>query len=392
MIRTALLSAILVPCLIASAIDEEHRRKGQEMADRAIAYLRTQQDATSGGWSVNPDGPDLPAITGLIVTGMAMDRNVPDFDPALEAAVGYMLSFRQPDGGIYDGILPSYNTSICLSALAKLSRPEHEGAIAGAQHFVRSLQYWEGTDADSVSGEAVAVDRDHPFYGGIGYGRHGRPDGSNLNFALQALQDSGVPGDDPFVRRALVFLSRVQMLDSVNDMPYADGATDGGFVYATSTTKDTPGDGQSQAGTVVETLDDGTVVSRLRSYGSMTYAGFKSYLYADLERDDPRVLAALDWIRANYTLRENPGLGADGLYYYFVTFGRALDSYGPSVLEVAGPDGEVVPRDWENDLIDRLAELQNEDGSFRSVSDRWMENNPVLITAYALLALEHALN
>ena len=33
-------------------------------------------------------------------------------------------------------------------------------------------------------------------------------------------------------------------------------------------------------------------VSRLRSYGSMSYAGFKSLIYAKLPRNDERVLAA----------------------------------------------------------------------------------------------------
>ena len=84
--------------------------------------------------------------------------------------------------------------------------------------------------------------------------------------------------------------------------------------------------GQSQAGSIEETLDDGTKVSRLRAYGSMTYAGFKSYLYADLKPDDPRVSAAYDWIRANYTLDENPGMGGNGLYYYYHTFAKALDA------------------------------------------------------------------
>ena len=56
-------------------------------------------------------------------------------------------------------------------------------------------------------------------------------------------------------------------------------------------------------------------------------------------------------------------------------------------LEVATEDGSTREANWADDLIDRLAELQNEDGSFRSVNDRWMENDPVLITAYAMVAL-----
>ena len=203
------------------------------------------------------------------------------------------------------------------------------------------------------------------------------------------MRDAGVPSDDPAFQRALVFLSRVQMHDDINDMPYADKSKQGGFIYATSQNKDTVGSGQSFAGEVEESLDDGTRVSRLRAYGSMTYAGFKSLIYAKLRENDPRVRAAQEWISRNYTLEENPGLGTDGMYYYYLTFARALDAFGQERIPVqSGQNSEM--RDWANDLIDRLAVLQNEDGSFRSVDDRWMENDPVLITAYALIALQHA--
>jgi squalene-hopene/tetraprenyl-beta-curcumene cyclase len=102
------------------------------------------------------------------------------------------------------------------------------------------------------------------------------------------------------------------------------------------------------------------------------------------------VVGAFDWIRRNYTVSENPGVGTDGQYYYYVTFARALDAWGEPMIETIRPDGSKETRDWAMDLIEALAKLQNADGSFKSVDDRWMENNPVLITAYALLALEHA--
>ncbi|MBL8745791.1 MAG: hypothetical protein JNK58_05465 [Phycisphaerae bacterium] len=171
----------------------------------------------------------------------------------------------------------------------------------------------------------------------------------------------------------------------MNDMPYARGSRQGGFIYSTAEDKESAGEGQSQAGMIEETLDDGTRVSRLRAYGSMTYAGFKALIYANLARDDQRVRLAYEWIRRNYSVEENPGAGNDGLYYYFLMMSRALDAWGSPTIEVA--DGGV--RDWQNDLVDRLAGLQTEDGSFRVVDDRWMENNPILITAYALLALQH---
>jgi len=378
----ALAAAVGAPS--ARALDEAHYRRAREMIDRAIGYLRAQQDAATGGWMVREHGPQIPAITGLVLTGMLMEPDIDARDPAVARGLGFILSHRQPDGGIYDGILASYNTSICLSALARANTAEAGAAIEPAQDFLRSIQWSE----DSIDhGETGAVTPDHPFYGGVGYGSHSRPDGSNLNMMLQALHDSGLSCDDPAYTRALVFLQRMQMDDRVNDMPYAEGSRQGGFIYATGPEGDQPGVGESKAGTIEEVTPDGRRVSRLRCYGSMTYAGFKSYIYANLDRDDPRVRLAYDWIRDHYTLEENPGVGMQGFYYYLVTFSRALDAWGLPYVET-----DAGPRDWANDLIDRLAGLQNPDGSFRSVHDRWMEGEPVLITAYALIALQHAIH
>lgn len=389
----------------AHAIDEARRQKADAMSAKAIEFLRGAQDKATGGWSVPGEGggdgaqskPHLPGITALVVTGLLMDPRTPRNDPAVLSGAKYLLNFQQPDGGIYDKMLPSYNTSLALSALSKVDLPQARDAIAPAQAFLRKLQWSEASDPAVGGGEAPKpVTRDHVHYGGVGYGRHGRPDGSNLNMFLQAMQDSGVSPGDEAVQRAMVFLQRLQMLDSVNDMPYADGSRQGGFVYATvENAQSVDGRaGQSMAGTIEETLDDGTKVSRLRAYGSMTYAGFKSYLYADLPRDDERVTAALGWISRNYTVEENPGMGTDGLYYYYVTFARALRAWGQERIDVAAPSGaepgKTEPRDWANDLVDRLAALQNPDGSFKSVDDRWMENDPVLITAYSLIAVREA--
>jgi squalene-hopene/tetraprenyl-beta-curcumene cyclase len=316
-------------------------------------------------------------------------------DDAIARGVAYLLSHRQPDGGIYDKMLPSYNTALALSALARANTPAARAAIKPAQDFLGRLQWSEHTDPAAGGPEAgQPVTKDHIYYGGVGYGKHGRPDNSNLNIFMQAMEDSGVSPADERVQRALTFLKRTQMDDRVNDLPYAKGSRQGGFVYATTENAQSVDGraGQSMAGTIDETLSDGSVASRLRAYGSMTYAGFKSYLYAEIPKTDIRVTAAYDWIRRNYSVAENPGLGTDGMYYYYVVFARALRSWGSPTITLldAGNAPTGVERNWRADLIDRLAELQNDDGSFKSVDDRWMENNPVLITAYALIALRLA--
>ena len=388
-------------CLCGSAADRAGAQpadpafdeKAQRFVDGAIGYFRGTQD-DAGGWSVNPAGPNFPAITGLVVTGMLLDPAIDAGDPDVGEALAYILSFRQPDGGIYDRVLASYNTAICLSALslARNELPEAEAAVGPAVAFLRELQ-WGGSAnvPGSLGDEVAAVDRSHPFYGGVGYGNSGRPDNSNLSLWLQGLEDAGVPGDDPAVQRALVFLQRTQMDARFNDMPYAEGSSQGGFIYATSPSgkPEDMGIGESKAGVITETMSDGTTASRLRAYGSMTYAGFKSYAYAQLAPNDPRVLAAREWIARNYTLDENPGIGLDGYYYYLMVFGRALGATGEAEIDVLRND-MVTRAPWPEDLIDRLLELQQPDGSLRSVDDRWMESNTQLITAYALIAAQHA--
>lgn len=369
----------------------EQLAQARAMRDKAADYLLTQQDAATGGWSVREGGPNLPAITGLVLLGMTADGAIANRDRATTRAIDrgfeYVLSMQQGDGGVYDRILPQYNTAIALAALSRRDDDRARDAARRAIAFLRTLQYSEDNP-----NEELRVNRDHPFYGGIGYGGSGRPDNSNMHMFMLALQEAGVSADDPAVQRALVFLQRTQMDDRVNDMAYARGSRQGGFIYSTSPSGEQMGAGESKAGTIEETLSDGTTASRLRAYGSMTYAGFKSYVYAQLPADDVRVTAALDWIRQHYTVEENPGIGTDGYYYFILTFSRALDAYGQPTLEVVATDGSQAIVNWADDLIEQLATLQNEDGSFRSVDDRWMENNPVLITAYSLIALGEVLD
>jgi squalene-hopene/tetraprenyl-beta-curcumene cyclase len=445
---------------------------------RTIAYFRAAQH-TSGGWSVpdKPGQPHLPAITALVVNAMLMEPGLTDKDPAIAKALDYILSFQQPDGGIYDTILPSYNTAISISALARVDSDRAREAVRKGVAFLKSNQ-WGAANPVGVGGvggkEAPAtVTQDHPFFGGWGYGNRGRPDLSNTAFVLQAFYDAELSTKDEAVQRALIFLQRCQMLETatdasgktvaVNDQPYAKGSRQGGFIYATAENAETLGKGQSFAGNIDETLSDGSTRSMLRAYGSVTYMGFKSYLFAGLSKSDPRVAAALDWIHNHYSIDENPGLGSDGYYYFLVMHSRAmkaseLDSLsvrgveplrtsvivgvagGPEVdwakrlegvaklsaavplgpgrwqLVFAGDDDAAkawaalrtmrianapvlvtsepvtglggVGVNWRAALVDRLAQLQNDDGSFKTLDDRWMENNPQLVAAYALLSLQ----
>jgi squalene-hopene/tetraprenyl-beta-curcumene cyclase len=51
-------------------------------------------------------------------------------------------------------------------------------------------------------------------------------------------------------------------------------------------------------------------------------------------------------------------------------------------------DGRIVP--WARTLAMRLLNDQQRNGSWVNQSNRWMERDPVLVTCYALMALEMA--
>jgi squalene-hopene/tetraprenyl-beta-curcumene cyclase len=119
----------------------------------------------------------------------------------------------------------------------------------------------------------------------------------------------------------------------------------------------------------------------------MTYAGFKSMLYAGLSKDDPRVKDALGWIALHFTFEENPGLGQQGYFYYIHAMSRALHAARIDRLR----DGKGVEREWRRELVAELVSRQREDGSWRNSAERWEESNEDLATIYAVLALEEAL-
>ncbi|MEM1028611.1 MAG: prenyltransferase/squalene oxidase repeat-containing protein [Planctomycetota bacterium] len=372
----------------AQALDAEHQAKARVAIASGLDYLRSTQNA-DGSWSPQPG----PAVTGMIVAAMLDQPDLDATDPTIAKALEYILDRVQPDGSIRDtpdGILANYNTAICLSALARIDNDPHVAEVVrNAQRFLKSIQWNVG----DVTPDGETITEDHPYLGGAGYGRNGRPDMSNTQFLLQGLYDSGVDCDDPTFQAALRFISRCQGIASNDYFPEGTIVQDGGVIYATSVNKDNKNIPVSYANPEqVDEAKAGRPVSGLRGYGSMTYAAFKSFLYANLDRDDPRVVAALDWIENHYTLDQNPGMPEavqlQGLYYYYLTHARALAAHGSTYLNVA--DGPRI--DWANALIAKLVSLQKPDGSFVNTESRWMENDTNLVTAYSVTALIEAAN
>jgi squalene-hopene/tetraprenyl-beta-curcumene cyclase len=332
----------------------------QTTVDRGIAYLLKEAQHPDGSFN---KADETPAITALCLTGLLHCGCKPD-DPAIAKALKYMEEFVQVDGGIYKpgSSIQNYETSIAIMCFAEANKDgRYKKLIKEADHYVKSIQW--GADG--------GIDQSAVNYGGAGYGHtKTRPDLSNTSFLLDALQAAGDDANDEAVKRALVFVSKCQNLESkYNTTEMASKNPDGGFFYTIADK------GSSPAGT--------TENGGLRSYGSMTYAGLKSMIFAGLGPDDVRVKAATDWIKKNYDMSSNPGMDQKGLYYSYNTFAKTMNAIGKDTFT----DDKGVAHVWKAELLAELAKRQKDDGSWVNTSTLFQEGNPVLVTGYSLITL-----
>jgi squalene-hopene/tetraprenyl-beta-curcumene cyclase len=353
--------------------------------DKGLYALQSRQDA-KGFWST----PETPGLSALVLMSFmkepsgALQAQPPDF---VKKGYDYILQAQQPDGGLYLRGLANYSTAVCMQALLYANQPAYEPVLKRARMFLIGLQgsYPEGSE-------------NAEFNGGVGYDAQDKPiknpnspvatsttgatkapasnapqqlhyDLSNTSFAMEVLRetrhlaDSNVEGaKDLNWAAAIGFLQRCQNLPAYNKASWVktDPRNLGGFVY----------EPQNKKG--------------LLAYGSMSYAGLLSYIHADLKKDDPRVTAVFDWLKRNYTIEENPGMGPDGLFYYYQMMSKALAAHGTETLTME--DGHEV--NWAGDLALKMINLQGSDGAWVNSSGRWWEKDPTLVTAYSVLTLE----
>lgn len=333
--------------------------KVNDAINRAADFLK-QAQSNDGSFS-SASGPGVTAIVAASLLRSGRTVN----DPVVAKALKFLESNVHEDGGIYQkgGNHKNYETCLGIMAFSEANADKrYDKLLADAEKFVKKEQWDEG--------ESKSIDDVN--YGGAGYGSSSRPDLSNTSFLIDALHSLGRGDDDPAIQKALIFVSRCQNLESkYNATPLAAKVDDGGFYYTVAA------GGSSPAGKT----DDGG----LRSYGSMTYAGFKSMIYAGVKRDDPRVKAAYEWMQKNYTLDENPGMAQQGLYYYYHSFAKALAAIGENTLI----DARGNSHDWRAELAEKYLSQQNADGSWVNKTPRWMEGDPNLVTSYGLLCLSY---
>jgi squalene-hopene/tetraprenyl-beta-curcumene cyclase len=332
---------------------DTHKRLRASL-NNAEAYLLKQQKP-DGIWENHPGIAAVAAAAVLRQPGAPHAAQVEKVAKTLDA----LVKLSKPDGGIYEKIIPHYITAVATSALVAGGRPQDRRVIERAGAYL----------AENLLDEGEGVGRNEFWYGGMGYGATTRADGRradiiSLEYALRAMKDADLAENNAVWQKALLFLQRTQNHSETNDQKWA--ADDGGFVYY-------PGFSYH--------VDGGT-----RSYGSATYAGILSYSWANVRKDDQRVQAVAKWIRDNYTVDENPGMGQKTVYYYYMVFAKALQALGqPTIVDARGRS-----HNWREELGRKLLSLQHPEGYWvNSVPDE-MQDNKVLVTAFTMTAI-HAL-
>jgi len=394
---------ILVLCMLsvigttgcASVQADDHAQLKQSLdraIERAADYLESQQNE-DGAWPSDTYGlfRDGVALTPHVLRSLAMaERDNETTKRAVTfvaSKVGYEFATGASNGGHWlseDVYGPVY---FCADA-------------ALSQHLIPFTVYGLGS---ILFDHQITGDPNRQFaqQGGWGYAKmpfaginentrlrerfdHGKctlPVAENLSanisataYALDAMAITKRPPVEAhriesMHRAALQFAQRCQNFGT-SDKRFDDG----GFFF-------NPADPARNKGGPTGADKDG--YARFHSSGSSTADGLRVLLHCGLKDDDPRVIAARDWLFKHFDADHNPGtfnadreILRDAYYFYYAA--SVADTF---TLLGEGPD------DWAQDLARALLGKQLDNGSFANPFTDGKEDDPLIATPFALRAM-----
>jgi hypothetical protein len=353
--------AAVMPLGAQTLVDESLRLEGQASLRRASAWLLSEQ-AENGGWS------DHPGITAMTVLALARspEAATPKFKAALAKAQVFIRQHARADGAIVTAAAVGnevYSTAAATMALAVLGDPADREVVRRARAWMLDEREQRGLG-----------------FRGLGYSQQGYPDLSNTHWVLEALYLSG-----PFMAEQMTEAEKTRVgrfwrsaLGLVNDCQLpAPEAEAGGFAYYPLTKKVTdmpvPPGASAHAELPVH-----------QAWGSLTWGALKAYAYAKVGEAEPRVKAARGWVSRRGSWKEHPGLGAGGYYYYCYELSSAAVAWGWDKW----PDAKGKEQQWRLALLPALLSRQGGEGAWANPNPLWLEQDPRLCTAYAMLTME----
>lgn len=326
-------------------LDARQREAVDRAIERACDWIRTRQ-REDGSFECSSSEVCPVAVGALALWALASaSEREADLDAAARAS-RFLLLHAQPDGGVYDAArgLHVYTSGVAARALEAFAarRPSEEIDLAWRRAAL--FAYREGIP-ESAADESPEA--------GLGSAAGGEEARRILDSRADLSEEQ---------RRALEFLARAR------------------------------GEGTPRALLRTRRPDWAPPDA---SIGDFTYEDVLPIVYRELSPEQQLALRARNAIRASYTLQRNPDLtrrfgptgfqqGQQGIYYYYLLVTRTLSTFGSPVLELQS--GER--RDWVRELSARLLSLQLEDGRWENGADRWWESEPLVVTAYSVLALD----
>ncbi|MCH8042427.1 MAG: terpene cyclase/mutase family protein [Planctomycetes bacterium] len=363
---------------------------------------------------------DEPADDGPADDGPVDDKKQPQ-NPVgpLAAGVKFLLAAQDDDGAwrskTYGQLKGgAATTALVLYALSHLNTPRGENVDAAAGRAVGFLQPGiekygyvcdpDGTPAYPTYGGAmllIAVDRirlplpralrekliddlirdqlterqnwqpDSIHYGGwdVVRAEHATPpitSGTNISVSAMALE--ALHGCQHNEKPAALTRAR-QWAQRCQNFPQ-----DGGFFFSPDANRTANKAGTSDAET-----------PQPRSYGTATCDGLRAIVYCGAAAEDPRFKAAVAWLVRHKRVDEVPGFkpskassrwSAGLVYYHCAMLSKVLVHLPPEERNSRGKR-----------IRDFLAKGQQEDGHWASDVARMREDDPLIATAFAVIAL-----
>lgn len=295
----------------------------------------------------------------------------------VHAGCDWIAKRLKPDGGIEgaaagDIEYPVYTAA--LSAIA-LSHPEQKKHIKARDAYVKFLLGHQLTEQNGWKPE------DKP-YGGWGYCRlipkKPAPGAiapplveSNLSatlFALDALKAAGVKDKDVFAKALAFVRNRQNFIPADSPVMLPPEYGDGGFHFI----YDDPV--RNKASGIVPRASSRDAFN---SYGSAAADGLRALRLAG-ETDEDRIGGAEKWLKANFRADKHPGKyfpayegSRDAVYFYYAaSVSKAWDD-----------------REAKSKLAAELIKRQQPDGSWSNSLNLVREDDPLVATAHAVIAL-----
>lgn len=385
---TATVAFLLIVGSIAlhSCGDNEPAKNDREALADACRFLRDAQ-AKDGGWHSRTHGilrggqAWTPFVLHALLGVPEETRGGTDAD--VERGLEFIRRHTNDSGalGLANPVIleyPNYATSYALRLLVAHGSPADSGIIA------RMTGYLERQQFDSNRGFTP----DSLVFGSWGFGEtnlssgeYGHVDLSHTRRVLQALREAG-RSDSNVYDHARHFLGLLQkdpsdgrIQPTVNSDAKPCTEQDGGF-YSSPVVWIANKGGE---------LDS---CSSFRSYATATCDGLLSLLATGYSPDDPPVRKAIDWLARNSALDAPEGIPTDNPNQWH----RVMFFYHLAVR------AEVYSRvGWKEEdratVLRLIRERQRPDGSFRNPAGALnKEDDPLLATALAVIAMNHALN